>query len=174
MKDNIREKQKNKRETGGILIFIGVVLISVCIGAIVVQRDKDSKVPEDAERYNAVVAEILHEERRDEYSADNSTYEIMYSYQLLLEYKIDGKEYMVQYHRPSHGSTVSIGDIYYVSVSSNDPNEIYEIKGANETKSFNYSMCNLAVVGLAFILFGVLCYIKSRKHKVNENNQMCR
>lgn len=172
MNENISKKRKDKREFGVILLLIGVFLLGVCIYMVRKQQDEEAKIPKDAVKYDAVVAEILHEDSREEYDAEGSSHEIMYTYQLLLEYKVDGKKYSVEYYRPRSTKMVSEGDIYYVRVSPNDPNEIYDIKAEGENKSYYLIMCNLAVVGFAFVLFAVICFIKARKLKVKEQNQM--
>lgn len=48
----------------------------------------------------------------------------------------------------------------------------YDIKAEGETKSYYLRVCNLAMVGFVFILFAVICFIKSWRLKVKDNNQM--
>ena len=172
MNENISGKRNGKSEWGGIILLIGVILLGVCVYMVMKQQDEESKVPKDAVKYNAVVAEILSEESVEEYDANNSSIEIYYFYNLLLEYEVDGEKYEVEYFRPKDGNMVYEGDKYYVSASPNDPNEIYDIKGEKETKSYYLRMCNLAIVGLVFVIFAVICFIKARKLKVKEQNQM--
>lgn len=62
MNENISGKRNGKSEWGGILLLIGVILLGVCVYMVMKQQDEESKVPKDAVKYNAVVAEILSEE----------------------------------------------------------------------------------------------------------------
>lgn len=172
MNENISGKRNGKSEWGGILLLIGVILLGVCVYMVMKQQDEESKVPKDAVKYNAVVAEILSEESVEEYDANNSSIEIYYFYNLLLEYEVDGKEYNVEYSKPKSTKMVYEGDKYYISVSPNDPNKIYDIKAKGEKKSYYLIVCNLAIVGLVFVIFAVICFIKARKLKVKEQNQM--
>ena len=172
MNENISGKRNGKSEWGGIILLIGVILLGVCVYMVMKQQDEESKVPKDAVKYNAVVAEILSEESVEEYDANNSSIEIYYFYNLLLEYEVDGKEYNVEYSKPKSTKMVYEGDKYSISVSPNDPNKIYDIKAKGEKKSYYLIVCNLAIVGLVFVIIAVICFIKARKLKVKEQNQM--
>ena len=78
----------------------------------------------------------------------------------------------MEYSKPKSTKMVYEGDKYYISVSPNDPNKIYDIKAKGEKKSYYLIVCNLAIVGLVFVIIAVICFIKARKLKVKEQNQM--
>ena len=172
MNENISKLRKDKREWGVILLLIGVFILGVCVYMVISQQDEEANIPKDAEKYDAVVAEILSEDSIEEYDVNNSTIDTYYIYNLLLEYEVDGEKYEVEYYRPKDAKMVYEGDKYYICASPNDPNEIYDIKAEGETKSYYLRMCNLAIVGLVFVIFAVICFIKARKLKVKEQNQM--
>ena len=160
---------------GYLFAACGLLSILGMIGVIIVFKVAESKIPEDAEWFDAIVSEVISVETDYEWKedSDGDDYKVkVYDCKVYLEYEINGQTYLYKHTTNNSSEPLREGDRYYVKVSPSDPDKIYSVSNTKSNWGIYLGAGIFGFVGVIFVIVGLCIARSGRKKESSINNTL--
>ena len=161
------------RAFGFLFAAIGAFCLVCMIGVIILFNVIDSKIPDDAEWFDAEVSEVLSIRTDTEWKEDSNGHsyeEEVYDCKFILEYEVNGQTYYCEHSIDDRSKPIKVGEDYYVKIRAEEPEKIYKVSNTKSNVGLYIGAGVFGIVGTVFVIVGLSIAIASGKKKTMVNN----